>query len=121
MSAVERLGERRAQRRVLRVLDNHRSPRHRLKRDPMQTDRAAERENHHDAADTTNHTHEASEPADQCQSMAQFVLVFRSRRNKSAVAFVEINCRSSARDLESLLPRSRGKLARRFDCFRFSF
>ena len=76
MSAVERLGDRRAQWRVLRVLDNHRSPRHRLKRDPMQTNRAAERENRHDAADTTNHAHEASEPADQCQSMARFVLVF---------------------------------------------
>ena len=55
MCAVERLSNRRAQWRVLRVLDNHRRPRHRLKRDPMQTDRAAERENRHDTANTANH------------------------------------------------------------------
>ena len=121
MRAIESLSDGLAQRRVLRVFNHHRSPRDRLKRDPMQTDRAAERENRHDAANTANHARETSEPAEQCQSMAQFVLVFRSRRNKSAVAFVEINCRPSARDLESLSPRSRRKLARRFDCFHFSF
>jgi len=76
MSAVERLSNRRAQGRVLRVLENHRSPRDRLKRDPMQTNRAAERENRPDAANTANHAREASEPADQCQSMGRFVLLF---------------------------------------------
>ena len=76
MCAVERLSNRRAQWRVFRVLDNHRRPRHRLKRDPVQTDRAAERENRPDAANTANHAREASEPADQCQSMGRFVLLF---------------------------------------------
>jgi len=42
----------------------------------MQTSRAAERENRPDAANTANHAREASEPADQCQSMGRFVLLF---------------------------------------------
>ena len=92
MRAVKRLSDGLAQRRMLRVFNHHRSPRDRLKRDPMQTNRTAERENRHDAANTANHAHEASELADQCQSMGWFVLVFRSRRDKSAVAFVDISC-----------------------------
>src|SRR5947208_4820909 len=76
MSAIESLIDGLAQRRVLRVFNHHRSPCDRLKRDPMQTNRAAERENRHDAADTANHAHETSEPADQCQSTRWFVLVF---------------------------------------------
>ena len=55
MRAIESLSDGLAQRRVLRVFNHHRSPRDRLKRDPMQTNRAAEREDRHDPADTANH------------------------------------------------------------------
>ena len=60
MCAVKRLSNRLAQRRALRVINDHRCPRQRLERDPMQTDCAAKRENRGDAGGAAKHEREAS-------------------------------------------------------------
>ena len=60
MSAVEGLSNRLAERRALRIINDHRCPGHRLKRDPMQPDRAAKRENRGNAAGAAKHDCEAS-------------------------------------------------------------
>src|ERR1700730_3894987 len=44
-----------AKRRALRVLNHHRRPSDRLERNPVQADRATERENHDNAADAVAH------------------------------------------------------------------
>ena len=43
----------------LRVLNHHRRPGDRLKRNPVQADRATKRENHNRAADAVNHVGDA--------------------------------------------------------------
>src|SRR5207249_6152202 len=63
MSAVKRLANRLAQRRALRVINDHRCPRQRLESDPMQPDRATKRKNCGNPADATKHDCEASDPA----------------------------------------------------------
>lgn len=60
MRAVKRLSNRLAQRRTLRVINDHRCPRQRLERDPMQSDCAAKRENRGDAGGAAKHEREAS-------------------------------------------------------------
>ncbi len=60
MRAVEGLRDRLAQRRAPRIIYDHRCPRHRLKRDPMQPDRATERENRGDAAGAAKHDCDAN-------------------------------------------------------------
>jgi hypothetical protein len=60
MRAVESLRDRLAERRALRIIYDHRCPRHRLKRDPMQPNRATERENRGNAAGAAKHDCEAS-------------------------------------------------------------
>jgi len=60
MSAVKGLSNRLAQRRPLRVINDHRCPRQRLERDPMQSDCAAKRENRGDAGGAAKHEREAS-------------------------------------------------------------
>lgn len=61
MRAVERLRDRLAQRRALRVIDDHRRPGNGLECDPMQPDRATERENGNDATDAAEHGQQAIE------------------------------------------------------------
>jgi hypothetical protein len=68
MSAVEGLSNRLAEPRALRIIYDHRCPRHRLKRDPMQPNRATERENRGNAAGAAKHDCEASERIARCQS-----------------------------------------------------
>jgi hypothetical protein len=60
MSAIKRLSNRLAQRRALRIVDDHRRPRQRLQSDPMQTNCATKRENRGDVAGTAKHDCEAS-------------------------------------------------------------
>jgi len=60
MSAVKRLSNRLAQRRALRVINDHRCPRQRLESDPMQSDCATKRENRGNPGDAAKHEREAS-------------------------------------------------------------
>ena len=60
MRAIKRLSNRLAQRCTLRVIDDHRCPRQRLERDPMQSDCATECDNRGDAGGATKHDREAS-------------------------------------------------------------
>jgi hypothetical protein len=60
MRAIKRLSNRFPQRRALRVINNHRCPRQRLESDPMQTNRAAKRDNGGDAGGAAKHDREAS-------------------------------------------------------------
>lgn len=61
MRAIEGLRDRLTQRTTFRIIHNHRCPRDRLQREPLQADRAAKRENRHRASNGTKHAHEASE------------------------------------------------------------
>jgi len=60
MCAVKRLSNRLAQRRALRVINDHRCPRQRLQSNPMQPNRATKRENRGNPADAAKHEREAS-------------------------------------------------------------
>jgi hypothetical protein len=60
MSAIKSLSNRLPQRRALRVIDDHRCPRHRLESDPVQSDRATKRENCGDTACAAKHDPEAN-------------------------------------------------------------
>ena len=60
MRAIKRLSNRFPQRRALRVINDHRRPRQRLERDPMQSDCAAKRENRGNPAGAAKHEREAS-------------------------------------------------------------
>ena len=60
MRAVESLRDRLAERRALRIIYDHRCPRQRLESNPMQSDRAAERDDCGDAAGAAKHDREAS-------------------------------------------------------------
>jgi len=55
MRAIEGLSDRLAERRAFRILDDHGRPGHGLKRDPLQTDGTAKRENGNCAAETLKH------------------------------------------------------------------
>lgn len=61
MRAIERLCNRPAQRATFRIIHNHRGPRDRLERYPLQTDCATERENRDRAGKATPHENEPSE------------------------------------------------------------
>jgi len=104
MRTVKCLRYRGAKRRVLRVLNNHCRPRERLKRDPMQTNCAAKRENRHKAASSAKHFHEASERRYECQcgSAVRTLLRLRSGRAPRGVAtFSEQKRRYLRRDKSS--------------------
>ena len=58
--AVEGLRDRLAERRALRIIYDHRCPRDGLERNPMQPDRATERENHGNAAGAAKHDCDAN-------------------------------------------------------------
>ena len=98
MSAIKRLSNRLAQRGALRIVNDHRRPRQRLESDPMQTNRAAKRENRGDAAGAAKHEREASDALNQSQSMVETFRcdVWAPQRavstfwNKNAIAFIEI-------------------------------
>ena len=60
MIAIESLANRDAKRLLLRVLNQHRSPGQRLKRNPMQTDRETERADRCDSPKAPEHAHETS-------------------------------------------------------------
>ncbi len=60
MSTIKCLSDCLAQGRALRVIDEHRCPRQRLERDPLQADRAAKGENRDDPAYMAKHDCEAS-------------------------------------------------------------
>src|SRR5947207_1531568 len=62
MRSVKRLLDRLAKPRAFRVLDHHGGPRQRLKRNPVQADRATKRENHNNAADAMKHVADAIHP-----------------------------------------------------------
>jgi len=126
MRAIESLSDCCSQRRVLRVLNNHCRPGERLKRDPMQTDCAAKREDRHEPASSAKHLHEGSERRyeSQCGTIPM-LLRLRSGRlhaaslpfpSKNAVTFVKINCRSNARNPQRLFPFTGRKFAWRFNC-----
>jgi hypothetical protein len=61
VSAIKSLSNRLAQGRALRVIDDHRCPRHRLKSNPMQTNRATKCNYCGDAGDVAKHDCEASD------------------------------------------------------------
>jgi len=60
VSAVKRLSNRLAQRRILRIINDHRRPGERLQSDPMQPDGATECDNRCNPADASKHNREAS-------------------------------------------------------------
>lgn len=68
VSAVKSLSNRLAQRRMPRIINDHRRPRERLQSDPMQSDGATECDDRGDPASATKHDSEASERIAQCQS-----------------------------------------------------
>jgi ribosomal protein L37E len=72
MSAVKRPSNRLPQRRALGIIYDHGCPSHRLKRDPVQSDCAAKRDNRGDPASTAEHDHEASARGFLCQSPSTF-------------------------------------------------
>jgi hypothetical protein len=108
---IEETSDRLAQGRALRVLNEHRRPRHRLERQPMQSDRAAKRENRGDAANAMKHD---LEPLTERRHPVNCLMPpSRKRishslsvRNENTVAVVEISCRSNAGNMNRLLPRS---------------
>ena len=60
MDTVKGLRDRCPQRRALRVINDHRCPRQRLERDPMQTNRATKCDDCSEAAGAAKHEREAS-------------------------------------------------------------
>ena len=62
MRSIKCLFDRMAKPRAFRMLNNHRGPGQRLKRNPVQADRATKRENHNRAADAVKHAADAIRP-----------------------------------------------------------
>ena len=114
MSAIESLRDRLAQSGALRIIDDHRCPRHRLKSNPMQTDRAAKcNELWRRGLTQRNTIGEASDEFIQSQSVvAGSPCRYPALRdshvtfwNKGAVAFIEINRSSRRARFEAIVAR----------------
>ena len=75
MGAIERLRNRLTQRTVFGIIDNHRGPRDGLKRQPMQTDCAAQRANGDNTSEPTKHGAQPSESIDMRQSVGQRLFI----------------------------------------------
>jgi hypothetical protein len=95
MCAIKRLSNRLAQRRVLRVINDHCRPCERLQSDPMQTNRETKCADRGDPASAAQHDCEARERPDQSQAIAlcscmrfrvsNFDLRFKNRGRTSRV------------------------------------
>jgi hypothetical protein len=105
MHAVKGLRNRLAQRRALRIIDDHRCPCQRLKNNPMQANRATKRENRGDATGIAehvarliaalfdvNHCGEAAAPIK--KACANFSADTNSHRNDRDLGFTESAARS---------------------------
>jgi hypothetical protein len=75
MGAIERLRNRLTQRTVFGIIDDHRGPRDGLKRQPMQTDCAAQRANGDNTSKATKHGAQPSESIDRRQSFDQRLFI----------------------------------------------
>ena len=75
MGAIECLRNRLTQRTVFGIIDDHRGPRDGLKRQPMQTDCAAQRANGDNTSKATKHGAQPSESADMRQSLDQRLFI----------------------------------------------
>ncbi len=67
MSAIKCSGDRRAQGHALCVIDKHGRPRNRLKRDPVQANRATKRNDCEDAGTTAKHGCKVTAQQIRCQ------------------------------------------------------